>query len=294
MALIKRVAGLTTGIIAVATTMGVLLTVMALPLVVPAASGVRIGDAYWNSLSTELADPAMPVHSIMRDSEGNEIARFYSQNRVLVSIDDISPYVVEALVSTEDERFYEHHGVDLRGVTRAAANNFVGGGRQGASTITQQLAKNTLILNAATDEEVAAAQEVSVDRKVQEIRYALALEETHTKEEIVEDYLNVVFYANGVYGIGTAAKYYFNKSASDLTIAESALLVGIVNSPSAYDPINNPEGAKKRRNLVIDRMISSGSIAKEDGEAAKAEDITLNVTRSPNGCGVSDYPFYCQ
>lgn len=294
MALIKRVAGLTTGIIAVATTMGVLLTVMALPLVIPAASGVRIGDAYWNSLSTDLADPAMPVHSIMRDSEGNEIARFYSQNRVLVSIDDISPYVVEALVSTEDERFYEHHGVDLRGVTRAAANNFVGGGRQGASTITQQLAKNTLILNAATDEEVAAAQEVSVDRKVQEIRYALALEETHTKEEIVEDYLNVVFYANGVYGIGTAAKYYFNKSASDLTIAESALLVGIVNSPSAYDPINNPEGAKKRRDLVIDRMISSGSIAKEDGEAAKAEDITLNVTRSPNGCGVSDYPFYCQ
>lgn len=294
MALIKRVAGLTTGLIAIATTMGILMTVMALPLIIPATSSVRLGDAYWNALRTDLADPTLPTHSTMRDSEGNEIARFYSQNRVLVDIDDISPYVVEALVATEDERFYEHHGVDLRGVTRAAANNIVGGGRQGASTITQQLVKNTLILNATNDTEVAAAQEVSADRKIQEIRYALALEETHTKEEIVEDYLNVVFYANGVYGIGTAAKYYFNKNAADLTVAEAALLVGIVNSPSTYDPINNPEGAKQRRNLVIDRMMSSESITAEDGEAAKAEEIALDVTRSPNGCGVSDYPFYCQ
>jgi membrane peptidoglycan carboxypeptidase len=153
------------------------------------------------------------------------------------------------VLAIEDARFYAHNGVDVKGTIRAAVENAQANGvTQGGSTLTQQYVKNALLQAATTKEEQAAAREVSVDRKLREARYALALERQLTKDEILERYLNIAYYGNGVYGIGTAANFYFGKPVQDLTVAESALLAGVVQSPGRHDPVANPEASVARRN----------------------------------------------
>ena len=216
------------------------------------------------------------------DSEGNRIAEYYLQNRKSVTIDAVSPYVLSGTVDTEDVRFYQHNGVDPQGIVRAMFVQ-MGGGSEGASTITQQLVRNTVL----SDEQF----EISIKRKVREAYIAVEMEKVYTKEQILMMYLNTIYYGHSAYGIEAASITYLNKSAKDLTLAEAALLVGLPNSPTSYDPTVNPNLAVQRRNVVLDRMLTAGDITKEEHDAAQAEELHLNL-----GSAVMDsagtFPFF--
>lgn len=216
------------------------------------------------------------------DANGNKIASLYVQNRETITIDKVSPYVLKGTVATEDERFYEHGGVDLVGIARAALMQLAGRS-EGASTITQQLVRNTILSEEQFD--------ITIERKVREAFIAMKMEEIFSKDEILMMYLNTIYYGHGAYGIEAAAETYLSKPASDLTLAEAALLVGLPNAPSRYDPTSNPDLATQRRNTVLDRMLSNGYITQEEHDAAQAEPLTLNVTETPTN-GTLAYPYF--
>lgn len=202
--------------------------------------------------------------SIIYDREGNAVSRLFAEeNRTPVSLHDLPPYLPEAFIAIEDNRFYDHFGVDLEAIGRAVIANIRGGiGAEGGSTITQQLVKNSFL-----------TQEKTFKRKIQEAILALRVEHRYSKDEILEFYLNRIYFGNGVYGVQTAAQHYFGKNAKDLTLAESALLAGIVRSPNNYNPTQNPELAKQRQELVLDQMVQYGKITKAEAEEAKQEEL---------------------
>jgi membrane peptidoglycan carboxypeptidase len=192
----------------------------------------------------------------------------------------------QALVDIEDSRFYEHHGVDVEGTLRALLRNVVAGEvMQGGSTITQQLVKQTLLQSATTAEERQAATETSVGRKLREARLALSLEEQSSKSEILTRYLNVVYFGQGAYGIQAAAQRYFSVDAADLTLPQAAMLAGLVQTPSVDDPLTNPEGARERRNQVLERMLTLGHITPVDVASISPTPVAVAPNRPPpNGC----------
>ena len=185
-----------------------------------------------------------------------------------MALDQISEYVLKGTVATEDERFYTHSGVDYLGVARALVNNLMGGELEGASTITQQFVRNTILSDEMRD--------ISFKRKIREMYISQKLEEQYSKDEILLMYLNTINYGSGAYGIEAAAERYFSKDAKDLTLNEAATLVGIPQSPTYNNPIDYPDNCLKRRNTVLDRMVSNGVITAEEADAVKAEPIELN------------------
>ena len=186
--------------------------------------------------------------SVVYASDGTTVlAEFQLENREPVEMDAISDYVKNGTVATEDERFYTHSGFDPMGAARALVNNLTGGALEGASTITQQLVRNTILSEEMTD--------ISFKRKLREIYLALKLEETYGKDEVLLMYLNTINYGSGAYGIQAASERYFSKNADELTLAEAATLVGIPQSPTYNNPINSPSNCLARRNLVLDRMV---------------------------------------
>lgn len=212
------------------------------------------------------------------------LAEFYLENREPVTYDQISQYVLDGTVATEDERFYEHNGVDVKGIARAVAVGLTGGSLEGASTITQQLVRNTLLLDDMST--------ISLERKVREAELAVEVEKEYSKSEILTMYLNTINYGSGCYGIQAAAQHYFSKDANDLTIAEAALLVGIPQSPTANNPVNNPDNALSRRNTVLDRMLTNGYITQEEHDSAYAEPITLNIAADDPYDGIYEQPYF--
>lgn len=282
------------GFLFVPVVMGLIAGLSQLPLLMMTPAAVDSVQNYWDELPDELPEVIPPQRSVILDANGDVMAEFFAENRVPVSLDEVSPHVIDALIATEDRAFYEHEGVDYHGIMRAIVNNLRGKNLQGASTITQQLVKNTLLINARTEEERAAATEISISRKMEEISYAIHLEETLTKDEILERYLNFALYSNGVYGIGTAADYYFSKPAADLTVAESAMLIGLLKNPTGYDPIDHPDAAKNRRNLVLSLMLSEDKITQDQYDEAVESDLGLNLNPPKNGCAAADDPYYCQ
>ncbi|MFK5923522.1 MAG: transglycosylase domain-containing protein [Verrucomicrobiota bacterium] len=195
----------------------------------------------------------LEVASIIFDRNGEELGRIFVQNRRPVSIDEVSENVVNALVATEDARFFSHNGVDYFGIFRAAISNFKAGGvTQGASTVTQQLGRNAFEM-----------RERSISRKVAEIFLAQRIEEKFTKREILELYLNRIYFGSGYYGIAAASNGYFGKEPIDLTIPEAATLVGLIKSPNRLSPFNNPEKSRNTRNYVFQRMRAEGMISKK-------------------------------
>jgi penicillin-binding protein 1A len=219
--------------------------------------------------STELAQT-----SVVYDADGNVVDELYGvQNRFVVPLDKIDPTLQDAVVAIEDHRFYEHRGLDFEAIARAALENIQTLSiQEGGSTITQQLVKNTYI-----------AQEQryipSFRRKFVEASLAWQYEKEHSKKEILEQYLNTVYFGANAYGAQAAAKTYFNKEAEDLTLAESAMLAGIINLPGVYDPFTDPESAKARRNVVLDRMLEYGYITKAEHERAVKSDLSLSRGR---------------
>ena len=223
-----------------------------------------------------------PTHIL--DAADNEIATFFVQNRASVTADQVSPWVLKGTVDVEDERFYEHPGVDIIGIGRAVLAQ-LSGRSEGASTITQQLVRNTILSEEQFDQ--------TIERKVREAFIALEMEKIYSKDEILMMYLNCIYYGHGAYGIQAASKTYLSKNASDLTLAEAALLIGLPNSPSYYDPTVNPEVAIERRNKVLGNMLRRETITQEEYDAALAEPLALNVTEiSDSGITVYSQPYF--
>lgn len=198
------------------------------------------------------------------DSRGELIDVYYAgQNRDLVDLEDISPYAVQATLAIEDRRFFRHFGIDPKGLARAVAVNLMHMDKvQGASTITQQLARNLYL-----------SHERTWYRKIKEALLSLKLEMQYSKEEILEQYLNQIYYGHSAYGIQAAAQLYFGKDASELNLAESALLAGVPKGPKYYSPYMDEENAKNRQRLVLNAMVDEGFITQEEADAAYQEPL---------------------
>ncbi len=219
--------------------------------------------------STELAQT-----SVVYDANGNVVDELYGvQNRYVVTLDDIDPTLQEAVISIEDHRFYRHRGLDFEAIGRAAVENVQSLSiQEGGSTITQQLIKNTYI---AQEQRMIP----SFERKFAEASLAWQYEEENSKSEILEQYLNTVYFGANAYGAEAAARTYFNKKAEDLTLPESALLAGVIQLPGVYDPFLDPKTAKERRDVVLDRMLEYGYITRKEHDEAVKADIVLSRGR---------------
>ena len=216
------------------------------------------------------------------DAQGQVIADYYLQNRRSVNIDQISPWVLKGAVATEDARFYKHNGVDPQGIVRAVLV-VLKGGHEGASTITQQLVRNTVLSKEQFDK--------TIRRKVREAYIATEMEKIYTKDQILNMYLNTIYYGHGAYGIEAASLTYFNKHAKDLTLPEAACLAGLPQSPSYYDPTQNPKAALSRRNVVLGRMLTVGDITKEQYD--KAVKAPLGIHEGSTNVDLKEkYPFF--
>lgn len=209
--------------------------------------------------------PAMEGAVVLLDKEGNEFYKEYNDYRIKVSKEKIPSRVKEGLIIMEDKRFYNHTGVDFRGIMRAVAANFKEKDIvQGGSTITQQLARNYFLSN-----------EKTINRKIKELIFSLYLESSLSKNEILEKYLNKVYFGHGAYGVETASRIYFDKNVEELDLGEKALLIGLIRGPYAYSPYKDKEAARERRNLVLNEMESENIISREELENAKNSPIEL-------------------
>jgi membrane peptidoglycan carboxypeptidase len=235
------------------------------------------------------------------DRNGNLIARLYDQYRIPVTAEQIAPVVKAALVSIEDRRFYQEDGIDARAMLRAAISNSTGGPHQGASTITEQFVKNYLINVVDRNDPKAQADDRadSITRKLREVKTAVQLNRTMSKEDILAGYLNVVAFTGNVYGVGAAATAYFGTTADKLTLPQAALLAGMVNNPTLFNPYTHAPDALRRRDQVIDAMVSNRVIDQKTADAAKKEPLGVlpngPVVPASNCMGAApDAGFLCQ
>ncbi|GAB3604872.1 PBP1A family penicillin-binding protein [Conyzicola nivalis] len=268
---------------------------MATPAVLAASSTTEKVTDYWEAFPSDLPiAAALPQHVVLLDKSGAEFARFYNENRIPITYEQISPNFINALVATEDSRFYQHSGVDFAGIARAMVKNLTNDNRtEGASTITQQLVQNILISNARNDDEREVAKGDTYESKIREVKYAVALEKTMPKQDILSTYSNAVYFGNLAYGVEAASRVYFSSDAASLTVPQAAVLVGLLQSPVQYDPYARPEASQARRDAVIDRMLAEGYITAEEAAAATATPLTLSRGDTPSGCATSAYPYYC-
>ncbi|RRR95646.1 penicillin-binding protein [Glycomyces terrestris] len=279
---------------------GILAAAAAFPLAGLFGMAAENSIQSFESLPTELTKPALPQTSYVYASDGETlITSFFEENRREVALDEVSPLMVEALLAAEDSKFYEHNGVDWAGIIRAAVAN-QGGDSQGASTLTMQFVRNTLIYSASTIDEVIAASEDTYERKLREARYAMAIEESMSKEDILEGYLNVIYLGNQAYGVHAGSYSYFNKPPSELTLAEAATLASLPKFPSYADGLLDGEGDDSqildRRNWVLQRMADLGSISQAEADEAIALPLGLNPRPERNECvdvATSNWGFFC-
>ncbi len=229
-----------------------------------AATVVAIGPRLWNATNAHSEYPVdlppwegIAERTYVYDLAGNEIAAYELENSQPVSIGQIPPDVLAAVLAVEDRQFYNHHGVNVRGLFRATLSNFEGGARQGASTITQQVVKV----------EYLGGSERDGRYKLLQIVYALRLEKEHSKQEILERYLNTIYFGNNTYGIQAAAEVYFGKKVQQLTLIEGAFLAGLIQAPSSYDPIRKPQQSRRRFAEVLDALVEVGLTTATEAEA---------------------------
>jgi penicillin-binding protein 1A len=215
-------------------------------------------------------------------SDGVLLGRVAKEHREFLAVEDMPEDLKLASIAVEDRRFYQHHGVDPKGVVAALRDNIIGGRIvRGASTITQQLARNVYLTPKRT-----------VARKLQEMILAVRIERTYSKEEILELYLNEIYFGNGAYGVRVASETYFDKPVSKLSLAQCALLAGIPQRPNDYNPFVNPEGAKERRNEVLRRMLEQGYITQTDAENAESQPLGIGKPKPPLGMAEYKAPYF--
>ena len=277
---------------------GVAIALCLAPLAGLGGMAIARTDETMQSNLSDMSGGDVPGVTTITDTHGTPIAWIYNQRRYEVPSEKISQYAKDALVSTEDRRFYQHEGVDMQGFARAMVTNVLAGGvEQGASTIDQQYVKNYLWLVEAQDEDAArAATEQSIPRKLREMRMASDLDKTLEKDEILTRYLNLVSFGNHAYGIEAAARTYFDTSAAKLTPDQAALLIGLLQSVEYLNPYTNPEGATARRNTVLNNMAAEGYLeqAEADRLAGKPLGIVDRPRMLPDGClTAEDSGFMC-
>ncbi|HXA59235.1 MAG TPA: transglycosylase domain-containing protein [Streptosporangiaceae bacterium] len=293
-------------------------------VLVPAFGSVGLAakNASSQVTSKELMEPALPQKSDIYADDGSRIASFYYENRSPVTLASIAPIMQKAVVAIEDNRFFSHGAIDIKGTIRALVRNQANGGQvQGGSSLTQQYVKNVLfetagqpvlaaeqtLARARTKADITKAQAAldaariaqnttiapNLTRKIQELRYALWVEQHNTKNEILTKYLNIAFFGHQTYGIEAAAMRFFGVHASQLNTTQAATLAGMVNNANLYDPINNPVGTMHRRNIVLDQMAQYGVIPKTEVKADKVTPLGLHP-KSPGGsCESSKYGYFC-
>ena len=271
--------------------------VMVAALLIPATTFVAVTA---NNLSKQALDLPLelrqtpnPQTTRLLASNGDLLAYFYNENRQDVPLKDISTNMQNAILSIEDNRFYQHGAIDLKGTLRALVNNASDGQTQGGSSITQQLVKLTLVQQAATKAQQKAATEKTTARKIRELKYAISYEKSHTKKEILERYLNIAYFGDGAYGISAAAFHYFSVSPDKLSVQQAATIAGLVKNPVQFDPNAYPERALQRRNTVLSVMAKLGKITNADAEKLMAKPLDLKVTKYPNGCVSTVAAFSC-
>ncbi|UIP57917.1 Biosynthetic peptidoglycan transglycosylase [Agromyces marinus] len=312
------------GIVGMSALAGILVTAAVTPALAVTGMAANNSITMFENLPGYLEIDELSQKSTLRaknaDGEWTPLASFFDENREEVAWDYISQYLKDAAVAGEDPRFYEHGGVDIQGTVRGALKTVIGGDTQGGSSITQQYVKNVLINNGvseATNEEereaaYEAATEVSAERKLKEIRYAVSLEKKYSKDTILLGYLNIAHFGGRVYGVQSAAKYYFGTNAQDLTLPQAASLIAIVNHPEKFRldyPESEANGTasvnakgeptpyaanKDRRDYILDEMLKEGKITQEERDAAVAEPVAPKITESSTGCATSNgYAFFC-
>ena len=296
----RNVIGLSGAFVVTAMAGGVLAAGLAMPAVGASGMLTRNSVTFFDSLPGELGQPPLAAQSKLLASDGSLITTFYDENRVIVPLNKISPYMQAAIVAIEDARFYKHGGVDPKGLARAAiANQLAHKTAQGASTLTQQYVKNVL-LESASAEGNATKERDAVDktaaRKIQEIRYAVSLEKTVSKPEILNRYLNIAWFGGKINGVEAASKYYFHTTAAKLSLPQAATLAGMVQSPPKYSPSNQPKAAVVRRNIVLKRMLELGDIDQPTYDSAVKAKLGAKITPSANGCAnaASVNAYYCE
>ncbi|USR79324.1 transglycosylase domain-containing protein [Arcanobacterium pinnipediorum] len=268
---------------------GSLLAAMAIPVAAASGTAVNAITKIFDDLPTNVDFTVPSEVSTIVAADGTKLASFYSENRIVVGSENISQYIKDAAVSIEDQRFYQHNGIDAQGILGAAFSNLTGSSLAGGSTITQQYVKNALLEKGRIeddDEQIAAATEQTIARKLNEARFAIAVENQMTKDEILTAYLNIAQFGPSQYGVEVASRYFFSKPAKDVTLEQAAMLAGITQAPGRWDPVSNPEGALKRRNTVLGTMLDQGYITQEqyDGAAAVSIEDMLQVSPAYNGC----------
>ncbi|WP_353113851.1 transglycosylase domain-containing protein [Microbacterium sp.] len=331
---VKGVLGGLLGLVGLSAVAGILVTATVTPAI--AMTGFTGSQALtlFNDLPGYLkpSEPMAPttIYGTGTDGKPFQLATFYQQNRIPVTFDQISPTMIDALLSSEDKGYYEHGGVNLLATIKAAADNALGKSSRGASTISQQYVKNVLIQECEKkvplndekyetktqqcwlDAAVATGAD-GIERKLREMRYALQIEKDYSKNDILLGYLNVSNFGGTTYGIEAAARYYFGVSSANLTLVQAATLAGMVNNPNqlridmvggswkdkAGASHNSKEDGyattKERRNYVLDRMLIDGKITKAQHDEAKAAPVEPNIHPSNQGCGAAGgNAYYCQ
>jgi membrane peptidoglycan carboxypeptidase len=279
---------------AVAAVLGVVVAGLAIPFAGVVGMGARNLAQTMDEVPAELEAEALPQRTRILAADGSTIATLFDENRVNVPLTQVSKKMRQAILSIEDYRFYEHGALDLKGTLRAFVTNQAAGGVvQGGSSITQQMVKLTLQSQAKTEEERRAASEDTIARKLRELRYAIAFEQNYSKDWILERYLNIAYFGDGVYGVQAAARHYFSVDAKDLDLQQSATLAGLVKNPVGFDPTVYADKALTRRNLVLDRMAQLNVIQEKRAEKLKKRGLDLAVTPNRNGCMFSQAPFFC-
>ncbi|MGC5009343.1 transglycosylase domain-containing protein [Streptosporangium sp. DT93] len=286
-----------TRLLAVGAAAGVLVAGIALPAVGGVGLGIVSAANEVNLKPEELVEPPPAEVTIMQDARGKEFARFYQEYRRVVTLDQMADVMKTAIISIEDDRFYQHGAIDLEGTIRALAKNLsTGGVSQGGSSITQQYVKQVLLNSADTKEEQNKALEASYARKLNELRHAMAVEEKYSKDQILEKYLNIAYFGASAYGVEAAANRFFGVKAADLTLPQAATLAGAVQDPNATDPnLGRKQRARllERRNVVLDRMAELGKITEAEAAKAKATKLGYKGKGFPGGCESSRYAYFC-
>ncbi len=282
--------------VATSVVVGLLGAGLVMPAVGATGAAARTGVHAFDSLPSDFTRSPLSQQSRILADDGTLISTPFDENRVIVPLAQIAPVMRQAQVAIEDSRFYEHAGIDPQGVGRAFISNLGGGDTQGASTLTQQYVKITLQENALYKNDALGAKAAtakSYTRKLQELKYAITLEKSLTKNQILEGYLNLVYYGGQAYGVEAASRHYFGVSAAKLNLPQAATLAGLVQLPSETDPIKNPARALARRNVVLDRMRTLNLITEKAWQAAKKTKMVTNNKPTPSSCALSPYPYFC-
>lgn len=276
---------------------GAVLAGLVLPAALTVGATASMGSAVLDANQPELREAPLSQPSVVYAADGSEIAQFYAENRTPVGIEEISQPMLEAIVSIEDERFYEHNGTDPRAIARALVNNLTSDTTEGGSTITHQYV-SLILLNAdylEGREDLVMGGSTTIGDRLNEARLAVQLEQEMTKEEILAGYLNIVLLGRQNYGVEAAAQYYWDIPASELDVQQSALLAGMVQSPNYYDPLTNPQTALERRNVVLSTMLRNEYITPEEYDNAVSSELDLeNVNPPESGCIAAQMaPYFC-